>query len=314
MMLPVRGDQAVQAARSYRILGLSIQSEILLSDLDEVQAEGPPDVVIRIGPVPRLLDGEEPHGLSVVADGAILNIVTAARYWIRGGSEIVVEPCSGATARNLRLFLLGSAFGAILHQRGLLPLHANAVEIGGRAIAFMGHSGAGKSTLAAWFHDRGFKILADDVCVVRIEDGKVLAHAGIPRLRLWKDALERTGRTAEEFEASFDDAEKYNVPTRSRPSGESIELSHLYLLSKPQDGGSVIERLQGIEAVDALVANTYRGRYVPLMGQTQHHLRQCLALVGKVAVFRAQRVWGMEGFDQQAKLLEEHARAFLEQR
>ncbi len=313
-MLPAKGEQALQAARSYRIFGLLIQSEIVLPDLDEVEAGGAPDVVIRIGPVPRLIDGDEPHGLSVVADGAILNIVTAGRYWIRGGSEIVVEPCSGSTERNLRLFLLGSAFGAILHQRGLLPLHANAVEIGGRAIAFMGHSGAGKSTLAAWFHDRGFKILADDVCVVRIHEGKVLAQAGIPRLRLWKDALERTGRTAEEFEASFDDAEKYNVPTRSRPSGDSIELSHLYLLSKPQDGGSAIERLQGIEAVDALVANTYRGRYVPLMGQTQHHLRECLNLVGKVAVFRAQRVWGMEGFDEQAQLLEEHARGFLTQR
>ncbi len=313
-MLPERGEQVLQAGRRYKIFGLSIQSEIALPDLDEVRSEGSPDVAIRLGRVPRLLDGEEPQGLSVSANGAILNMIGVARYWITGGSEVLVEPCSGATERNLRLFLLGSAFGAILHQRGLLPLHANAVEIGGRAIAFMGHSGAGKSTLAAWFHDRGFKILADDVCVVRIQDGRVLAHAGIPRLRLWKDALERTGRMAEEFEASFDDAEKYNVPTQSRPSEDSIELSHLYLLSKPQEDVPAIVRLQGIEAVDALVANTYRGRYVPLMGQTQHHLRQCLVLVGKVAVFRAQRVWGMEGFDEQARLLEEHARAFLAQR
>ncbi len=313
-MLPAREEQALQEARSYKIFGLTIRSEIVLHDLPEIRLDRSPDVMIRLGDAPRLLEGEEPQGLSVSGNGAILNIIGVARYWISGGSEIVVEPCSGATERNLRLFLLGSAFGAILHQRGLLPLHANAVEIGGRAIAFMGHSGAGKSTLAAWFHDRGFKILSDDVCVVRIEDGKVLAHAGLPRLRLWKDALERTGRTAESFEASFDDAEKYNVPTRSRPSGDSIELSHLYLLSKPQDGRSAIERLQGIEAVDALVANTYRGRYVPLMGQTQHHLRQCLAMVGEVAVFRAHRVWGMEGFDEQAQLLEEHARAFLAQR
>jgi hypothetical protein len=178
----------------------------------------------------------------------------------------------------------------------------------------MGHSGAGKSTLAAWFHDHGFKILADDVCVIRTEAGKVLAHAGIPRLRLWKDALELTGRSALDYEASFDDAEKYNLPTQSRPSGESIELSQVYLLVKAADAAPAIVRLQGVEAVEALVANTYRGRYVPLIGETQRHLLQCLALVQKIPVFRAQRVWGMGSFDEQARLLEEHARAFINQR
>ena len=70
---------------------------------------------------------------------------------------------------NIRLYLLGSAMGVLLHQRGLLPLHANAVEIDGKAFAFMGASGSGKSTLAAWFHDHGYRIIADDVCAVRFE-------------------------------------------------------------------------------------------------------------------------------------------------
>ncbi len=313
-MLAVEEGQASPAARTYRIFGLGIRSEIPLPELDEVRLEGSPLVVIRFGPVPRPLNGNEPQGLSVASDGAVLNIVAVARYWIWGGSEIIIEPCSGSSERNLRLFLLGSAFAAILHQRGLLPLHANAVEIDGRAVAFMGHSGAGKSTLAAWFHDRGFNILADDVCVIRTEAGKVLAHAGIPRLRLWKDALELTGRSALDYEASFDDAEKYNLPTQSRPSGESIELSQVYLLVKTADAAPAIARLQGVEAVDALVANTYRGRYVALIGETQRHLLQCLALVQKIPVFRAQRVWGMRGFDEQARLLEDHARAIISQR
>ena len=71
--------------------------------------------------------------------------------------------------------------GAALHQRGILPLHANAVEIDHRAVAFMGASGAGKSTLAAWFHDQGYPILADDVCVIRADDGA--ARSPIPACR-----------------------------------------------------------------------------------------------------------------------------------
>lgn len=295
----------------YRIFGLSISSELALPELDEAGAEGPCDVAIRIGTAPRSGQFEEPQGLSLHSGGALLNIVGVARYWIRGGTEITIEPSPGASDRNLRLFLLGSAFAAILHQRGLLPLHANAVEIDGRAVAFMGHSGAGKSTLAAWFHDRGFKVLADDVCVIGAEHGRVVAHAGIPRLRLWKDALELTGRTHAEYEASFDDADKYNVPTQSRPTSESIELSHVYLLAKEDSGAAAITRLEGIAAVDALVANTYRGRYVAMMGETQRHLVQCLSLVQKVPVFRAERIWGVAEFRAQAQLLEEHARSMM---
>lgn len=305
------GAQAEPAGGHYRIFGLRISSEIPLPELEQAAPAGPCDVAIRIGSAPRLPDGEEPQGLSIRGGGAILNIIGVARYWIRGGAEITVEPCPGASDRNLRLFLLGSAFAAILHQRGLLPLHANAVEIDGRAVAFMGHSGAGKSTLAAWFHDRGFRILADDVCVIGADRGKVVAHAGIPRLRLWKDALELTGRTHAEYEASFDDADKYNVPTESRPSRESIEISHVYLLAKKDAGGAAISRLEGIEAVDALIANTYRGRYVAMMGETQRHLIQCLALVQRIPVFRADRIWGVAEFGAQAQLLEEHARGLV---
>jgi hypothetical protein len=294
----------------YRIFGLDVESAIPLPELDQASPGNPADVVIGEGAIPRLLEGDEPAGLSVVGDGAVLNIPEVGRYWIRGGSEITVERFAGASERNVRLFLLGSAFAAILHQRALLPLHANAVEIDGKAVAFMGHSGAGKSTLAAWFHDHGFKVLADDVCVVRTADGKAFAHAGIPRLRLWQDALELTGRTSTEYEASFDDTDKYNVPTQSRPSADAVELSHVYLLTQAA-GPAAVERLAGIEAVDALVANTYRGAYLPLMRETQRHLFQCLALLEKVPVFRAQRVWGMADFDEQARRLEAHARAIM---
>src|SRR5258708_39789946 len=80
--------------------------------------------------------------------------------------------------------------GAIFHQRGLLPLHANAIEVGGQAVAFVGPSGAGKSTLAAYFRDRGYRVLCDDVWVVSFgSDGEPLAWPGVPRVKLWGDAL-----------------------------------------------------------------------------------------------------------------------------
>ena len=137
-------------------------------------------------------------------------------YAVLEGRRIIVDPADGADPRNVRLYLLGSAMGLLLHQRGVLPLHANAVEIDGQAFAFMGPSGAGKSTLAAWFHDQGLRVVADDVCAVHFDAQlRPWVSQGLPRLRLWKSALEATGRSDGHFQRSYagdEQWDKFDVP------------------------------------------------------------------------------------------------------
>jgi hypothetical protein len=293
----------------YRLFGLSVLSEIPLPELVADPGQGAPDVRIRLGPVATLPEAEA--GLHIDGDEALLVIPPAGRFLTRAGREMLIEPADGVSPRNLRLYLLGSAFGAILHQRALLPLHANAVIVEGRAIGFMGHPGAGKSTLAAWFHDRGFDVLADDVCVVTAgPDGIPLAHPGIPRLRLWREALEAGGRDSSAYERSFDDMDKYTVPTDLERILPAVPLSHLYLLEKAEDEPS-IDRLEGSAAVEAMIANTYRGAYVRPMGRTRQHLLACAELARTVPVFRARRRWGYDSFDVEGAALEAHARQLI---
>lgn len=288
----------------YGVFGLRLRSEIPLPELFPAAEPGEADVTIRFGRV----EGEH----AIAPEAIRLVVPKVASYLVSGGREIVVDPVPGCSERNIRLFLLGSALGGILHQRGLLPLHANAIEIEGRAVAFMGHSGAGKSTMAAWFMDRGYRVLADDVCVVTMDEtGRPLAHRGIPRLRLWREAIEVSGRTVEDYELSFDDMDKYNVPTPRAEVSGPVPLDHVYLLRKAEDGPAGVRRLTGIEAVDALVANTYRGGYVGRIGATRRHLEACLALVRTAPVYAATRTWGFADFDAQAAALEAHARALI---
>ncbi len=288
----------------YSVFGLVLQSEFDLPELLRAPEDVPADVAVRFGAA-----GEE-HKIS--PDEMNLVVPKVASYLIRGGREILVAPREGASSRNIRLFLLGSALGGIIHQRGLLPLHANAIDIGGRAVAFLGHSGAGKSTMAAWFLDRGHRVLADDVCVVAPDSAGVpLAYPGIPRLRLWREALERSGRNADELELAFDDVDKYNLPTPKPSRSGPIPLSHIYLLAKAEEQWLDIRPLSGIAAVEALVANTYRGNYLVRMGETKRHLLACLELAKRVPVFSASRVWGFDDFDDQAERLEKHARSIV---
>jgi hypothetical protein len=296
-------------AHRYRLFGLSVASEIPLPELVADPGAGTADVEVRVRTIADAPDA--PAGLHVEGAEALLVIPAVGRFLTRAGREMLIEPAPNVSPRNLRLYLLGSAFAAILHQRGLLPLHANAVVVEGRAIGFMGHPGAGKSTLAAWFHDRGFDVLADDVCVVTGGADKApLAHPGIPRLRLWREALEAGGRDASAYERSFDDMDKYTVPTDLERALPAVPLSHLYLLEKA-DGEPSVTRLEGSAAVEAMIANTYRGAYVRLMGLTRQHLLACAELARTVPVFRARRRWGYEAFDVEGAALEAHARELI---
>lgn len=292
----------------YSLFGLHLSCDFALPELLEAAAGGEVDVDIRVGTVPDApAPGPGPHPIE---GGLLLVIPEVARYAVVDGSRITVQPEPGAADQNVRLFLLGSAMAMLLHWRGLLPLHANAVEIDGRAFAFMGASGAGKSTLAAWFHDRGFQIVADDVCVVGFaEDGRSQVRPGVARLRLWCDMLEASGRDVGAYERLFLGAQapdKYDVPLTERSVTDApIALAAVYLLERSEQ--LVIERLPGLAGAEAVFANTYRGGYVPMAGNSHDHWTACVQLVQTTPIFRAARRWGLGERDQQYAKLLEHA-------
>ena len=289
----------------YRLFGLRIASEIELPELVADKPIGDVDVSIVLGRIPG--PPEKPDDVNVDEQGASFCIDRVARYRTSDGCRIVVEPVSGAPARNIRLYLLGSAMGLLLHQRGCLPLHANAIDIGGQAFAFMGPSGAGKSTLAAAFHDRGYKVIADDVCVVSFDNGEApVVSAGIPRLRLREQALEATGRAAADYEPSYDGDEtfrKFDVPTVCEPS-DPIPLAAIFELA---DGSEVeLLRLGGVDAIEAIFANTYRGGFISLTGDPGMHWRNSVRLVSGVPIFKLRRPMELASIPQILDLLEEH--------
>jgi hypothetical protein len=291
---------------AYRLFGLTITSEKKIPHLIEDEGGRTADVSISFRGIDTgQVAGES--GLFPVDGGSILLLPGVGSYLIRGGSHIFVDPEPAASERNVNLYLLGSALGALLHQRGVLPLHANVIQVNDSAVAFLGHSGAGKSTLAAWFHDHGHAVLGDDVCVVDVQPQHAMVSAGMPRLRLWREALERSGRQAGDHQMSFDDYEKYDVPTIIAPPPGPLRLSAVYLLSTAEDTTLSIARLHGTEALESLVANTYRGSFLAAGEQKQRHLMQCMRLLGQVPVYRAERAWGIDTFEAVAEGLRKHA-------
>ena len=300
------------AATLHSCFDFRLRSEIPLDELTPAAAEddSTPIVDVRLGSLPQTLPGAGPprFGIERTGGDVLLTVQGTARYLVRDGREIVVDPAPGGSERNVRLFLLGSALGILAHQRGLLPLHANAVVAEGGAHAFAGHSGVGKSTLAAHFASEGYQVLCDDVCVVSFDSSGVpLAWPGLPRLKLWGDAAQAFGHDSASLDRAIEGLDKYHVPLRSIGTAQPVPLRRLYLLAKTEAGEAPgITRLHGQRAMAAAMAQTYRNIYLDPLGLTTQNFRLCAALVARIEVYEARRDWGYEVFGHQAGLLERH--------
>ena len=222
-------------SHTYWLGGLRVCSELplpgLIANSSVARSE---DVVIRCSRVPESLPSvtaEFPEG-QCNENELLLNIPDAARYLIRHGAEILVDPAPLASPGNVAAYLLGTAFGVLCHQRGIPPLHASAIEVDDGCVAFTGDSGAGKSTLAAALAARGHQVISDDVCVLHPDDhGHLLIWPGLIRLRLWEDAMQALACERPGVEREFRGYNKYLIPLDPpRNPGKSRRLCRVYQL------------------------------------------------------------------------------------
>jgi len=124
------------------------------------------------------------------ADGYLLRFSTLADFSLTAdGQEIVCLPTPGTPQETLHHLLLDQVLPLALSICGREALHAAAILTPRGVCAFLGPSGTGKSTLASSFLLAGYPLVSDDCLVVEEVQGKMLATAAYPGVRLWEDAL-----------------------------------------------------------------------------------------------------------------------------
>lgn len=290
---------------SYFVHGFTLQSEIECPELLPGSG-GWPDVRVSYGSLGNSIPEEQhPSRISRVGNRQLfLNIKGVAKFLVRDGCEIVVDPAPDAENRMIRLFLLGSALGCVVHQRGLLPLHANAFVHDGQAVLVLAHSGTGKSTLAAAMRNKGCTILADDVCAVRAMPGETpLVYAGVPQIKLWKDAAEHLGEDIGAMQQVLRNEEKYALPVSAPYCDGPAPIKALYILNAGKCGTLEIVDMTQIEKVDELRNHTYRKGMVAKLGIEAENLKSCALLARSVPMRRIRRPKDRFLLDELAELL-----------
>jgi len=171
---------------------------------------------------------------------------------IDDGIRVTIERSADEDLVEIRALLMGPIQAVLWHQRGLLPLHASAIAVGGKAVAIGGPSGAGKSTFAAVLASAGHVVLADDIAIVDPTSTTVLT--GQRRLRLWRSALEYLGLPVNGLPRAMSRSEKFILKTDYVATPEHHPLAHVVLLNRRNDESIEVEQLHGSDATLAVTS------------------------------------------------------------
>ncbi|MBK1875653.1 hypothetical protein [Pelagicoccus mobilis] len=265
----------------YRAYSLIIESEIELPELSPAESSESVDLTIRIGEVPVVLQDPVAEGARFQAAPGVLLVVVdgVGRFLARDGETIIVDRESGTTDSDIRLFLLGTMLGGVLQQRGILTLHGSVVDSPQGAVAILGHSGAGKSTTAYALHERGFSLVSDDLCAVRLNDaGEPRVFGGYPQFKLWPDSLAAFELGEGDLRRVRPVLEKRAVPCLEEISTGARRLKRVFVLSESNSVESQFREIQGFAKIDRLKEQIYRRQF--LMKEAQGKVFETLAALG----------------------------------
>ncbi len=291
----------------YQLCGWRVRSDLPLPEL--VPWSGPaetrPDVTITAGPVPHELIEPRVAGRwrSIGTDGSVLlNIRNVTRILVKNGTSITVEILWKDSMASWRLFLLGSALGFLCHQRGLFPLHAATVKIGGRTVALAGYSQVGKSTLAFELTRRGHGLLSDDVTVLRMEP-RIEVLPAFPRLKLWRATLTALGIETTGLLRVREVMEKYDLRPRAGFDPAVVPLDAIVSL---RDGPEpkLFARSQA-EALPVVNGYVFRKQAALHLGRGADLFAQAALIASTVPVYCLERPKRFDTLAAAAALIEE---------
>ncbi len=272
---------------TYQAYGLGIHSELPIRELTPYPT-AQADVTIRVGPEAQVTHDPPGDGPCAGATEHEARFAWAkiGSFDVRKGRHIDIRPHPGVDRQILCLPLLGVVFGALLHQRDLVVLHASSVLIDGEAVAFAGGKGFGKSTQAAAMFRIGYPVLGDDVAAIELRNGEApLLYPAYPSVHVWPHAARMLGDDPDHLPPLRAGGVKRALSVERNFEARPVPLQAIYLL----DFGSApsIQQMKNTDAFARLLPHCYEARYFNHLDETPRRLlAACSELMRHVPVQR----------------------------
>lgn len=277
---------------SYSAYGLYFHSEIELPEFVPVDNRLESDITIKRGDIPSNLEEQSAKGILFEAnsDQFLFKIDHVAHYLIQNGNCILIQPHPKAIAGDIRVFLLGTCIGALLHQRGTLALHASAINTERGAVLFTGPSGIGKSTLVNAFLKQGYNMFSDDIAAIDLDEARLpRIMPGCPRTKLWTDAARQLQIDITHLNRTRPQLEKYDYYVKNQFESMPGIIHKIYCLTTNNTDDLSIRSIPKMRVVQNLIFNTYRHQFLDGLSMRYNHFRLLTEVASKSAVTRVSR-------------------------
>jgi len=218
-----------------------------------------------------------------------MNIEEVGYFYAANGNYIEIYPYGEVPQETIELFLNGSTYGAILHQRKVMPLHGSCFVYNNQGIMLCGESGAGKSSLTAAFCKAGATFLTDDVTPLLFSDGLPFILPLSDRIKLWDDSLQQLQVEKQGLEQIWKEYQKFYLPVEV-DNTKPFPLHRIFIIGKTEEPTVSFHRLTGIERFTALRNEIYRWEYLEGMKDAEAaYLSQLIHISSSVEVIKVIR-------------------------
>lgn len=273
--------------KHYYAHGLGILSEIHFPEFKTKKTNI--DLIIQYGLIEPYSDNYRDFYLSELTKVRVTSNETYL-FWndaliccIEDCQKIIVNPHTGLDEDFLRLLILGYAFAIFLHQMGTLVLHANAVNMFGGAIVFLGDRGKGKSTTSLILNKKGYSLISDDVLSISVNNDIPRVYSGFPRLKLWPEVIRKLDEDPELMPQISFNSEKRSYFVNDNFSNISLPLKFIYLIERSDE--TKIESINIQEGLMELVKSSYCYKLFNNL-ELYENLKQCTEILNKVPLKR----------------------------
>jgi hypothetical protein len=198
-------------------------------------------------------------------------------FVVDGEARLIEAAPNGAPDEVWEHRMVATAFPLLAAERGDVVAHAAAIEVGTRAVVFLGPPRRGKSTVAAAAAGLGYRLLAEDGAAIELAPDGALVWPGPTGIRVTSRVMSTLGLVSD----GGGDRKRTHLVPSVRHAEEPVPLGGVVVLG--ERGAPALTPLEPAAAVPSVVPSLIFGGSDRL-GEA---FRGAARLVSIVPAFRA---------------------------
>jgi len=284
--------------KGYNLYGLRINSEFQLNGFKEKKAYVKADVIVEIGKVNRPKDGIEN---TTYYDFTVYNeeiyyqdIPSIVKFCLSKGEKLTIELYQPLKRNAALFYLYDSMLPIILLNHNIYPLYASAVNTNEGVYLFSGGRGDGKSTIATSLCMEGYKLISDDICILKWNEHKneLETKCYFPHTNIWRDTARILGKKAKKYKIRQirNGVLKYSIDFSKNSLRTFRPVIGMVILKVENfDKPLEIEKIKGIAKMDICKKVIHSNYYVSVISKQKELFKHASQIAKQISITKINR-------------------------